>query len=195
MHPAVLLTIAAVVVFRLIGPLGGSDLTTLLANISPLAAIMVCGAIYLPHRAAFVVSFGTLVISSVAVNLVKGWPVFDPFTLGAVGAFVLLFVLGWSVRGTRRVPVVFGVSLAGTLAFHLLTNTMSFAFEPAYPRNVAGWIQALTVGLPIPGAPPTWAFLLRSLAGDIFFTTLMVLACHPFESRLRRHSPAVARPS
>ena len=195
MHPAILLTIAAVVVFRLIGPLGGSELTILLANISPLAAVIVTGAIYLPRRAAFIVPFGALFISTVAVNIVKGWPVLDPFTLGAVGAFALLFALGWSVRGTRRVPVVFGVSIAGTLIFYLLTNSMSFAFEPGYPKNLSGWIQALTVGLPLPGAPPTWAFLLRSLAGDVFFTTLMVLACHPFDSRLRRPASAVADPS
>jgi len=195
MHPAILLTIAAVVVFRLIGPLGGSELTILLANISPLAAVVVAGAIYLPRRAAFVVPFGALFVSTVAVNIVKGWPVLDPFTLGAVGAFALLFALGWSVRGTRRVPVVFGVSIAGTLIFYLLTNSMSFAFEPAYLKNLSGWVQALTVGLPLPGAPPTWAFLLRSLAGDVFFTTLMVLACHPFESRLRRPASAFADPS
>jgi hypothetical protein len=195
MHPAILLIITAVVIFRLIGPLGGSDLTTLLANVSPLAAVMVTGAIYLPRRAAFGVPFGALLLSTVAVNVAKGWPVLDPFTLGAVGAFVLLFILGWCVRGTRRVPVVFGVTIAGTLAFYLLTNTMSFAFEPAYPRGFSGWVQALTVGLPLPGAPPTWAFLLRSLAGDLFFTTLMVLACHPFESRLRRPVQAVVKTS
>jgi Family of unknown function (DUF6580) len=187
MHPGVILAIAAVVVFRMIGPLAGPVVANALANISPLAAVIVTGAIYLPRPAAFVVPFGALLLSTLAVNAVRGWPIVDPFTLGSVAGFLLLFAIGWRVRGTRRVPVVLAVSLSGTLIFYVFTNTISFFFEPAYAKTLSGWLQCLSVGLP--QYPPTWFFLLKSLAGDLLFTALIILACHPFAWRVNRPSP------
>jgi hypothetical protein len=190
MHPGVILAIVAVVVFRVVGPLAGPTVANALANISPLAAVIVTGAIYLPRPAAFAVPLGALLLSTLAVNAVKGWPIVDPFTLGSIVGFLLLFALGWRVRGTRRVRVVLAVSLAGTLSFFLFTNTISFFFEPAYVKTLAGWLQCLSVGLP--QYPPTWLFLLKSLAGDLLFTALIILACHPFAWRTNRsQAPAV----
>jgi Family of unknown function (DUF6580) len=190
MHPGVILAIAAVVIFRLVGPLAGPAVANALANISPLAAVIVTGAIYLPRPAAFVVPFGALFVSTLAVNAVKGWPIIDPFTLGSIAGFLLLFCLGWLARGTRRLPVVVATSVAGTLLFYLFTNTVSFFFEPSYAKTLAGWLQCVSVGLP--QYPPTWMFLIKSLAGDLFFTALIILSCHPFAWRVNRSfSPAV----
>ncbi len=41
-------------------------------------------------------------------------------------------------------------------------------------KNVAGFIQALTVGLP--GYAPTWVFFRNSLVSDLAFTAVFVLA-------------------
>ena len=54
--------------------------------------------------------------------------------------------------------------------FYLVSNTISWIANPAYVKSVAGWIQALTVGLP--GFPPTWVFGLKSLLGTGLFTGL-----------------------
>ena len=178
-----ILIVLAVVVFRLIGPLAGPEVARVLANISPLAALVVAGAVYLPRRAAFAVPFGALFLSTLAVNLAKGWPLIDFYTLGAMGAFAIVFALAWQVRGTRRVPVVMGISLAGTVVFYLVSNTLAFVFEPGYAKSLAGWWQAQTTGLILPGAPPSWWFFLKSLAGDLVFMGLMVAVCHPFKSR------------
>jgi hypothetical protein len=174
---AAVLIVAAVAVFRLAGPLAGGETALLLANISPLAAVVVGGAIYMPRRAAFMVPFGALFVSTLVVNAVRGWPLISPYTAVVALCFALVFGLAWLVRGTRRVSTVLGVTVAGTLVFYVLSNTVAWFFEPAYAPSVAGWLQAQTVGLPIPGAPP------KSLAGDLLFSSLMIAVCHPRAQR------------
>jgi hypothetical protein len=177
---AALLVVAAVVVFRLIGPLAGPEVARVLANVSPLAALIVAGAIYLPRPAAFAVPFGALFVSTVAVNLAKGWPLLDLYTLGTVVSFMVVFRLAWPVRGTRSAAAAFLTAIAGSVVFYLVSNSLAFAFEPGYPKSPAGWWQAQTVGLPLPGAPPSWWFLLKSLIGDSIFMAFMIAVCHPF---------------
>lgn len=183
---AALILVAAVVVFRLIGPLVGGPVSLVLANISPLAAVVVAGAIYLPRRMAFAVPFGALFVSTLVVNWAKGWPVASPYTAVVAVCFVAVFALASTIRGTRRVSAVLGMTVAGTLVFHLLSNSVSWVFEPAYARSMAGWLQAQTVGLPLPGAPPTWWFLVKSLAGDLLFSGVMIALCHPRAARAHR---------
>jgi hypothetical protein len=176
---AALILVAAVVVFRLIGPLAGGPVSLVLANVAPLAAVVVAGAIYLPRRVAFAVPFGALFVSTVVVNWAKGWPVASPYTAVVAFCFVLVFAMAWTLRGTRRIPAVVGMTVAGTLVFYLLSNTVAWVFEPGYARSLGGWLQSQTVGLPLPGAPPSWWFLLKSLAGDLLFAAVMIGVCHP----------------
>lgn len=189
---AAVVLVAAVAVFRLIGPLAGGSVSLVLANISPLAAVVVVGAIYLPRRVAFAVPFGALFVSTVVVNWAKGWPVASPYTLAVALCFALVFAMAWPLRGTSRASAVLGITVAGTLVFYALSNTVAWAFEPGYARTPAGWIQAQTVGLPIPGAPPSWWFLVKSLAGDLLFASLMVALCHP---KRRDRTPDLAPPA
>jgi len=176
---AALILVAAVAVFRLIGPLVGGPVSLILANVAPLAAVVVAGAVYLPRRVAFAVPFGALFVSTLVVNWVRGWPVASPYTAAVGLCFGLVFALAWTIRGTRHASAVVGMTVAGTVVFYLASNTVAWFFEPAYARTVAGWLQSQTLGLPIPGAPPSWWFLVKSLAGDLLFTGLMVAICHP----------------
>lgn len=186
----ILLVIAAVVIFRLIGPLAGGTVGSVLTNVSPLAAVIVAGAVYLPRRAAWWVPGGALFISTAVVNLAHGWPIVNAYTFGVLLCFAAVFALAWTGRGTRRISHVFALSLSGTLLFYLLSNTLSWLFEPGYAKSLPGWWQAQTTGLPLPGAPPSWWFLLKSLAGDLLFTAVMVLVCHP-----RPQAAPAARPA
>lgn len=188
----VTLAIVMVVVFRLIGPLLGPE-GVKLANIAPLSAIVVASALYLPRRAALWVPCGALFVSTLAVNAVRGVPIVDPYVAAALLAFAVQFGLGLLARGTRQPAVAYVTMVGSSLAFFVLTNTFSFMFDPAYPKNFGGWLQSMTVG--VPGYPPTWAFFLRSLAGDLAFFSLFVLVCHPFAWRTRKAASVTpARP-
>lgn len=58
------------------------------------------------------------------------------------------------------------------MLFYLVTNTFAWLTMPAYAKTLAGWIQALTVGLP--GFPQTWEFFRNTLSSGGLFTGLFV---------------------
>ena len=74
------------------------------------------------------------------------------------------------------------------MIFYVVSNTGSWLYEPGYAKTFAGWLQALTIGLP--GFPPTWLFLRNTLLGDLFFT-LLFAGCFAVQTR-RESQPAQA---
>jgi hypothetical protein len=59
--------------------------------------------------------------------------------------------------------------LIGALLFYIVTNTAAWVSLP-YAKTLAGWIQAITTGLP--GYPPTWEFFRNTLMSGGIFTGL-----------------------
>ncbi len=82
----------------------------------------------------------------------------------------LFVVLAKWLAGRRSYGRVFFGTLFGALLFYLVSNSVSWMVNPAYAKTIAGWVQALTVGLP--GFPPTWMFGLKTLLGTGLFTGL-----------------------
>ncbi len=163
---AVLLLIGAVVLFRLL-PTGWE-------NFSPISALVLCSAAYLPRRWAAIVPLGALLVSDILLNLFRHHvPVFNPHTAAVLLAFLAVFALGWSLRPNPRWWTLFAATIGGALAFYLITNTAAWLLSPAYAKSLQGWLQCVTVGTP--GFPPTWVFFRNSLAGDLFFTGLFLL--------------------
>ena len=78
--------------------------------------------------------------------------------------------------------------LLGTLAcsviFYLVTNTVSWMTDPAYAKNAAGWMQALTTGIGVPGLPTTLGFFRNSLIADLAGAAIL-LAVYNAEALLR----------
>ena len=111
-----------------------AEVAKIVANVSPLAALVVAGALYLPRRAAWIVPCGALFISTVLLNVVKGFPVLSFDTLAAISGFFAIFALSWQWRGqgSARVsfPTVLGVTALSSVVFYLWTNTASFALPP-----------------------------------------------------------------
>jgi hypothetical protein len=58
---------------------------------------------------------------------------------------------------------------------------VSFFMSAGYSKSVEGWIQCLTVGLP--GYPPTWSFLMKSLVSNLLFTSIFCLVFYARESK------------
>jgi hypothetical protein len=95
-------------------------------------------------------------------------------------ALGLIAALGFSLRGRARLGWLLGASFVGSLIFYVLTNTGSWLHEPGYAKTFAGWLQALTSGLP--GYPSTWTFYRNTLLGDLLFTALF-FACMNWQTR------------
>jgi hypothetical protein len=83
-------------------------------------------------------------------------------------------------------------SLAASLTFYVVTNWVSWIYEPGYAKNFAGLIQALTLGLPQYSATPSWMFFRNSLISDLLFTLLFVL-CMNFGRSTERSRVRAAR--
>jgi len=113
----------------------------------------------------------TIIVTDVLLNLLAyDLPVLVPELISNWMILVLFVVLAKWLARRRSYGRVFLGALLGALLFYFVSNTVSWMANPAYTKTIAGWVQALTVGLP--GFPPTWVFGLKSLLGTGLFTGL-----------------------
>lgn len=171
---------AAVVAYRLLPVLLNVKLQQpeWLPNFSPMAALCLCGAAFLPRRLAIVVPLVALFGTDVVLNAHLGFPLFTIEFFGKTVAFAAVIALGWQLRKNPRPGVILPAVLGGSFFFYIVTNTTSWLTltEPSYAKTAAGWLQALTTGLP--GFPPTWMFYRNTLAGDMLFAALFLACMH-----------------
>jgi hypothetical protein len=136
-------------------------------------AAALCGAAFIPGVIGLLLPITALLLSDAALNVHYGAPLFSVQLLWTLPCYLMAVGIGWRLRerGARLLPVL-GGTLAASVIFYLVTNTGSWLGLAAYPQNFAGWIQAMTTGLP--GYPPTWTFLRNSLIGDLLFAGFFV---------------------
>ncbi|MEP6671210.1 MAG: DUF6580 family putative transport protein [Chthoniobacter sp.] len=171
---AALFLLVIVVAYRILSGFLGSDDYTWLHNFAPVAAVALCGAVYLPRRIAVVLPIAMLFISDVVLNLFHyHQPLFTFDILPRYVALALISLLGFALRGRSSIPRLLGASLIGSVLFFVITNTGSWIYQPLYPRTGAGWLQAMTSGLP--GYPSTWWFYRYTLISDLFYTLLFAV--------------------
>ncbi len=169
---AALSLLAAIIFYRLLIGFQPGHLPWL-ENFAPVAAIALCGGIYLPRRLAFAVPLGGLFISDLFLNAHFGYPLVSPEMISRYLALAAAVAIGFACRNRPRLATVLPASVGGSLLFYAVTNTASWIADPAYARTVAGWLQALTTGLP--GYEPTWMFFRSTLLSDMLFTGLFVI--------------------
>jgi hypothetical protein len=174
MIPALLL-VFSVVVYRVTTGLLIHSGTNWLSNFTPLAAIALCSAAYLPKKYKFSVPLLTLFISDVIINLSYGAPLLDFQILVRYIALALVGLIGVLLQNRASLKTLLPASIAASTLFYVITNTFSWLSDPGYTRNLAGLIQSLTVGLPQYSATPTWMFFRNSLLSDLIFTCLFVI--------------------
>lgn len=175
MVAAAFFLILAVVSFRLTAGLSGMDG---IANFSPMAAVVLCGAVFLPKRFAIAVPLAAMLITDILLNLHYQVAVFSGAMLLVYLGYAAIFFIGLrlrerSARGAYQWKL-FGGAIAGTLVFYILSNTGAWLASPGYAKTLAGWWQSQTIGLA--PFPPSYLFLRNGLAGDLFFTGLFA-AC------------------
>jgi hypothetical protein len=146
-------------------------------NFSAAYAIVFCAGLYLPGIWAWIVPMAVLAGTDLLISLFFYPSV--PFSLGAFLAaqlpnyiaYLALIWLGKSLGGRKPWWLLVGGGMVGAMIFYLITNTASW-ITLAYPKTLAGWIQALTTGFP--EHPPTWEFFRNTLMSGGLFTGLFV---------------------
>ena len=147
-----------------------------LPNFSPVTALLLCGAAFFPRRIAVAVPFLALLLTDIVLNAHYARPIFTVEFLGTLVAFAAVAALGWRLRRNARASVILPAAFSGSLFFYVATNTASWLYEPGYAKSAAGWLQALTTGLP--GYAPTWTFSRNTLVSDMLFTALFLACMH-----------------
>ena len=140
-------------------------------NFSAAHALLFCAAFWLPGWMGWVLPLATIIVTDILLNLFHyNMPVMVPELVVNWMILALFVVLAKWLARRRSYGRVFLGTLLGALLFYLVSNTVSWLVNPVYAKSIAGWVQALTVGLP--GFPPTWLFGLKSLLGTGLFTGL-----------------------
>jgi hypothetical protein len=190
MIPALLLIIAAVA-YRIVTGLAIISGSTALSNFAPLAAIALCAAAYFPTKYKFAVPMIALLISDVVLNVSYGFSLFSPFVMSHYIGFALVGGLGWLLRKRASFKTLLPASIAASAVFYVVTNAVSWLFDPGYAKNFAGLVQALTVGLPQYSATPSWMFFRNSVLSDLLFTGLFILCLHWGRASEPARAPAI----
>jgi hypothetical protein len=177
MIPAFLLIVAAVA-YRIVTGLAITSGTTWFSNFAPMAAIALCAAAYFPARYRFSVPMIALLVSDIVLNTFYGFSLLNPFFFSHYVGFALVGALGLLLRNRASVKIMLPASIAASILFYVVTNIVSWLFDPGYPKNIAGLFQSLTVGLPAYSATPSWMFFRNSVLSDLIFTGLFILCFH-----------------
>jgi hypothetical protein len=190
MIPALLLILSAIA-YRIVTGLFAQPGSIGLLNFAPLAAIALCATAYFPAKYKFTVPMIALLISDVVLNIHYGFSLLSPFVLSHYLGFALVGCLGLLLQNRRSMKTLLPASIAGSLIFYVVTNSVSWFFDPGYVKNFAGLIQSLTIGLPQFSATPTWMFFRNSVVSDLLFTGLFVLCMNVGRSSERARAASV----
>lgn len=139
-------------------------------NFSAVYGLLFCAGVFITGTVAWWVPLGTMLVTDILLNL---YYEAAPLRLEMVGNYAAYLGLIWLGRRFHRRSAflkLLGGGILGAVLFYLVTNTMSWLSDPAYAKNLAGWIQALTLGRP--GLPHTWQFFLNTLLSGGLFTGL-----------------------
>jgi hypothetical protein len=189
MIPALLLIISAVVFRIATGFFGHSDSIGWM-NFAPIAAIALCAAAYFPRKYKFSVPMIALLISDIVLNAHYGFSLVSPFVLSHYLGFAIIGCLGLLLQSRASWKTLLPASVVASLIFYVVTNSVSWIYDPGYAKNFAGLIQALTVGLPQYSATPSWMFFRNSLVSDLVFTCLFVVCMNAGRSMGRSRERA-----
>ncbi len=163
-------------------------------NFSAAYALAFCGGLYFAGAMAWWLPLGTLLATDICLNqFYYHQPVFSWYMLGKTLAFAGIVWLGRRHSPRMGFLRLLGGGLLGAIVFYLFTNTASWLSDTGYAKTLAGWLQALTTGLP--GYPPTWEFFRNTLLSGGLFTGLFVAAMKltaPAESPQEKEAGAKA---
>jgi uncharacterized protein DUF6580 len=189
MIPALFLIISAVA-FRIVAAFLGHSNSIGWLNFAPIAAIALCAAAYFPRKYKFSVPMIALLISDIVLNAHYQFSLVSPFVLSHYLGFAIVGCLGLLLQNRASWKTLLPASVVASLIFYVVTNSVSWIYDPGYAKNIAGFIQALTIGLPQYSATPTWMFFRNSLLSDLIFTGLFVVCMNAGRSMGRSRQRA-----
>ena len=145
-------------------------------NFSAFYALAFCAGAFFPKEIKWSLPVGKMVGSDLALNLyyyfAMGINAFQPMQLVNYACFAGLIWFGTKFNSRTSFTWLLGGGIVGAILFYVITNTASWLFNPfhnpEYTKDLAGFIRALTLG--IPGHPTTLEFFRNTLMSGGLFT-------------------------
>jgi hypothetical protein len=136
-------------------------------NVAPVAAMALCGGMYLGKRYALIVPLAAMLLS----DLLIGFTIVSPFVYAC---FIVSGLMGLWLRGRKSIGWIAGGTLASSSLFYLVTNLAHWVLTGMYPKTAAGLWQCYVMALP---------FFRGTLIGDAVFVAgfvaVMELSARP----------------
>lgn len=130
-------------------------------NFTPIAAIALFAAVYLPKKIAFILPAVIMFISDIFLGF------YEPYLMIAVyGSFLACTFIGFWLKKNKKWQTLLGCSIFCSVVFFLATNFAVWAFTPWYAKTIPGLMQSFTMALP---------FFRNTLLGDLTYVALFFM--------------------
>ena len=127
-------------------------------NFTAVGAMALFGGTYLSSkRMSLMVPMAALLLSDLALGM-------HSVMLFVYGAFALNVILGWTLKDSRSIPRIGGVTVLSSALFFVITNFGMWFMGSMYPKTVAGLVECYVAAIPFFG---------NQVAGDVFYVALM----------------------
>ncbi len=145
-------------------------------NFTPIAGMALFGgAAFRNKKLAFAVPIAAMLLSDVILELAKPGSGFHSSMPYVYGAFLLITLLGFSLRNNRKPLPIIGASVLSTAIFFFVTNFGTWASQGLYPHTFGGLMECYAAGLAFLNYSLHQSVLtsiILTICGDLFFVSL-----------------------
>ncbi|MBP8192486.1 MAG: hypothetical protein KAX69_02695 [Chitinophagales bacterium] len=152
--------ISAAVIFRILSN------TFFFFNFTPVIAIaLFSGAKFQDKKWSVIIPVVSLFISDVILSYLNNFDIFHNTILFTYGSILLVILLGRLLNSERlNISKTAVFTLLSSLLFFVITNIGVWLFSNMYTLDLTGLTKCFVLAIP---------FLQKSIAGDLFFATVL----------------------
>lgn len=145
-------------------------------NFTPIAAIALFGAVYLPKKYALILPITAMFFSDLVIGF------YGITMLYVYGSFLLTSLIGLWLKNHKNMGTILASSLVCSILFFLITNFGVWADPKTwYSPDLSGLMQSYITGLP---------FFKNTILGDLFYSGLFFGVYELMQIYSKPHLPA-----
>lgn len=156
----------------------GAQNAEVLANLQPFGALFFCGMALFGMKGLILPAVAWLITVPITSHL-QGYPWSAQILVPVLG-YLAMIGLAHFFQGKKPLAIFLG-SLGSAVLFYLITNSLSWAFDPLYAKTASGYVQAMWSGLP--AYLPTWTFFRNDLISQALFSGVFLFATNAVSTR------------
>lgn len=159
-----------IVAFRWVG----SVFSESFPNFQPLTALFFCGVMMAKGwRSWAIPALAWLATYPIPALISKDYSYLAlDVLLTTAASFAVIYFIG-KAMATRPMLHVLAGAVVSAMVFHLITNGAAWLGNPAYAKNLEGFVQSVWNG-PVGSPIPSWVFLRNMVAANLLFTAIFL---------------------